>query len=173
MRIPIMVFGVIALTCLQSANSLACDCVTGSPEQSFKRADTVFVGTVASVYIDGTTAHYALEVKKSLKGPRSETIVVLNGLSNCSFTFFRDHTYLVYAETHDDAASVGSCSGTQDITAEQVAHPISFGFRADSVSEMRSHYWYIGWITVSCVLLSLSVGLFVTAVRKYLVGMDR
>lgn len=107
------VFSILVLMLITGARALAWDCVSSSPEESFRRADVVFEGEVVRVdrNKDDTSTTYTFSVSKILKGPRVKEVTIFGTGSSCSATFVRNVAYRVYASEYKGKLMSGACSG--------------------------------------------------------------
>ncbi|MFL6210163.1 MAG: hypothetical protein ACJ74W_15010 [Pyrinomonadaceae bacterium] len=127
MRTVLIIGSLIAFS-LCSSECFACDCLTPSAEESFRKADAVFIGEVirSDESFSGNTNDpfyrriiYTFRVSKSLKGIDAPEILITSLDSDCDFSFGLHTTYLVYAYSfggqyaHSLAGQLGSssCSG--------------------------------------------------------------
>ena len=88
-------------------SALACSCVELTPAEAFERADSVFLGEVASFEvrrgifgqsgIDPATVNF--KVSEVWKGPQQPTLTVgtVRSEASCGFEFVEGFKYLVYA----------------------------------------------------------------------------
>jgi hypothetical protein len=120
------VFLFFALFSLISTLGISCSCaepLPGTSEenqvlQELKDADTVFLGTVLSIWPTPTLEkRVTLLVHKSWRGKGSEKVVVRTGLGggDCGFRFKRGEKYLVYAYVHEGRLSTHICSRTTNV----------------------------------------------------------
>lgn len=82
----------------------ACSCVAGiTPEETYARADTVFIGTVQSVeerHLWGRgSREIVFDVQTIWKGESISTLKIITGTGggDCGFDFIEGETYFVYA----------------------------------------------------------------------------
>lgn len=105
--------GTLSLLLYTSSVCFACDCVTLSQAESFRRADLVFEGEVILIKQTGIETAYTLRVRKLLKGQAQKEIVLHGGRTNCDYEFFPDRTYLVYARYYEEKLITSACSGNK------------------------------------------------------------
>jgi len=152
------------LIAMASVSALACDCLTISASESYKIADTVFVGKVISVERSDSSTNTTFEVRHSLKGSPVNTVVV-SGLTDCDAQFYLGWTYVVYAEQIEGRMLASSCLSTKPIDVPDELRVKRKSVRCRYHERYRS-YESIAVVTGACVMLSLSVGLLVGAIRK-------
>jgi hypothetical protein len=143
-----------------------CDCTTMNQEESFRRAETVFMGKVVRIEPTGLRQKVTLEVKRVLKGESTNYVSLYQGRpSSCDYQFVQGGRYLVYANAYDGELSASICSSTT-----------VFNYRGCGSGRLRTrNYMYLGGlspsrfsygemalITAFCVSVSLSVGFFAT-----------
>lgn len=124
----ILSFSALVLLLMLSAGrtALACDCVTGTPQQSFEEADLVFEGELIRSANLGQNAQswqnmtYTLEVSKLFKGPSLKEITIVGGESNCDYNFSPNTVYRVYARNYDGKWITGACFGNQVLRTRQL-----------------------------------------------------
>ncbi len=101
LKVCAIIFSLAALLFLSAEKTLACDCLTHTAEESFKIADTVFIGPVTDVKREGKYTYYVFAARISLKG--DEQIIFIRSMeSDCDAKFYMGETYLVYAQEHGD-----------------------------------------------------------------------
>jgi hypothetical protein len=152
------------LIAMASVSALACDCLTKSASESFKIADIVFIGKAIGVERSDSSTNTTFEVRDSLKGSPVNTVVV-SGLTDCDAQFYLGWTYVVYAEQIEGRMLASSCLSTRPIDAADELNVKRKGVRCRYHERSRS-YGSIAVVTGACVMLSLSVGLLVGAIRK-------
>ena len=162
MRGMFSVGGVILLSLCFSAKGLACDCVTPSAEESFQRADAVFVGEmIYSREFENTTGSfpstfttYTFRVAKSLKGNKAEEVSVTNRGFDCDSRFGLGSFYLVYAKSFEGKLTSGICDGNM---ALGVSPDTLRGSQPGNVSSSTFRYREIIAILGAAVLLCLVI----------------
>jgi len=105
--------GTLSLLLYTSSVCFACDCVTLSQAESFRRADLVFEGEVIRITQTGIETAYTLRVQKVLKGQAQNEVVLHGGRTNCDYKFSPDITYLVYARYYEKKLITSACSGSK------------------------------------------------------------
>jgi len=115
MRILLFVTTFVCLILIVGGEALACDCMTPSAEECFRRADVVFEGEVVRVdrIPDGIATSYTFRVNKALKGPTVQEVTIFGTGSNCDATFDLNVVYRVYAREYEGKLRSGLCSGNQ------------------------------------------------------------
>lgn len=113
MRIALLPLSVLLLILATAITGLACDCLTASPAESFRRADTVFEGEVARIETVDNRTIYTFAVRKSLKGSAVSEAIISGRGTNCDAQFSRGVIYLVYAHRFEDKLTSGQCSGNK------------------------------------------------------------
>jgi hypothetical protein len=112
--------GLVALT---ATPSHACSCVTGSPAQYLRWADTVFTGTLTDIdppsqraVMSSTDPNtYTFEVDRSFQGDHGSPVEVKSAMSgaSCGLEWMRVGVrYLVYATSEDGELWASLCGGT-------------------------------------------------------------
>ena len=107
-----------AMLCLRPGASGACSCVCGTPRQTLRASQAVFVGTVLALRVESDTLRpplardgapavvrvttARLEVESAFKGPRTGVLEVTAFGDNddgdlCGLRFAVGETYLIYA----------------------------------------------------------------------------
>jgi len=133
--------------------ALACDCLTGTPEESFKDADVVFEGELirstklAASEMSWKTIAYTFAVSKSLKGPAEREITIVEGNSNCDYFFFPNTVYRVYARRSDNELISGTCFGNKVLESRKI--------RSFSGIQASSFPWR--WYTKAIVIAGIGL----------------
>jgi hypothetical protein len=83
-----------------------------SEEESFSRAESVFVGEAIRRDQSTSGVTFTFRVKKSLKGKNATEISIVGRNTNCDFSFNVGWDYVVYARTFDNELISGTCFGT-------------------------------------------------------------
>ncbi|MCM3869450.1 MAG: hypothetical protein ND895_01965 [Pyrinomonadaceae bacterium] len=112
MRVILILSGIVLLILGSSTRNLACDCVTLSEEESFSRAESVFIGEAIRRDESTSGVTFTFLVKKSLKGKNATEISIVGRNTNCDFSFNVGWDYVVYARTLDNELISGTCFGT-------------------------------------------------------------
>ncbi len=116
--------------------SNACDCVMIVPVTAYvPKSDYILVVKARDIHKDGDA-----EINQYYPGIKAqvEVVSVIKGgisagkklefapheVSNCSFQFLNDHTYLIFAYKDGDHFSVYNCSWSGDITDKRVRNDI-------------------------------------------------
>ena len=105
--------GTLSLLLYTSSVCFACDCLTLSQAESFRRADLVFEGEVIRITQSGIETAYTFRVQKVLKGQAQTEVVLHGGGTDCDDEFSPDTTYLVYARYYEDKLITSICSGNK------------------------------------------------------------
>ena len=92
--------------------TLACDCLSLSPAESFKRAHVVFEGEIVRT-TKGPYAEYTFTVSKLLKGSPVTEVTIVWGGTDCDMHFDSDVVYRVYATTFEGKLRTNQCSGNK------------------------------------------------------------
>src|SRR6185503_5719044 len=102
----------LVLMLIAGQSALACECLTVSPSESFKRADVVFEGELARK-TEGHYAEYTFNVSKTLKGGSVTEVTIYRTGMNCDAYFDFDTVYRVYAYNFEGKLRSGLCSGNK------------------------------------------------------------
>ena len=135
------------------STAMACDCVTGTPEESFKDADVVFEGELihstklAASEMSWKTIAYTFAVSKSLKGPAEREITIVEGNSNCDYFFSPNTVYRVYARRSDNELISGTCFGNKVLESRKI--------RSFSGIQTSSFPWR--WYTKAIVIAGIAL----------------
>ena len=113
MRIPIASIAVLLVLLTQSSTVWACDCVTGTPAESFRAADVVFHGELIRITPTSTGSAYTFRVREVFKGPPASELTLEQGFMDCDATFAPNILYRVYARRFEGKLSSGVCSGNE------------------------------------------------------------
>src|SRR5262249_26445715 len=102
----------------------ACDCIgRRSPESEFSKASVVFSGTVRSLkQLPDSSSIIEFTVIDSFKGPRTKTIRLIHGGTDCDRWFELNSSYLVYAFGSMDELETSSCNRGQPL--DKATHEI-------------------------------------------------
>ncbi|MCW2785132.1 MAG: hypothetical protein JWP74_1649 [Marmoricola sp.] len=104
------------LLVLSPGTSWACSCVSSTPVQQVKRADTVFTGQVVWTASNGISTRYGVKVAgvfKGRAGVREELLSPLNSASCGLGQLAVDKTYVFFVHgEHPGQMQVDSCGGT-------------------------------------------------------------
>jgi hypothetical protein len=111
-----MLFSLAALMFLSAGTAFACDCLTLTPEESFEKADTVFLGKVVGAENAGPYTYYKFEVQRTIKGDQSHWVIKSRN-TDCDYEFYAGATYLVYAHNYQGSLFAPSCSSTIMVAA--------------------------------------------------------
>lgn len=130
--------------------ALACDCITASPEESFRRADVVFEGELVRAEGSPDTS-YTFRVEKVLKGPRVEEVTIFNGGTNCDETFFADIVYRVYAHEYQGKLGSSICSGNVVLRNK----PVIASYPPLSATVSVWQRWYVQVVSIAAAALVL------------------
>jgi len=103
----------ILLVLTSSSTVWACDCVTGTPAESFRDADVVFHGELIRITPTSSRTVYTFRVKEVFKGSPASELTLEQGFSNCDATFAPNILYRVYARRFEGKLSSGVCSGNE------------------------------------------------------------
>lgn len=130
MRRVVIVGGIILLF---SVKGLACDCATPSAEESFRRADAVFIGEMIDSKQSENTAGsfsptlttYNFRVSKALKGKDAEEVTITSWGTDCDASFGLGSVYLVYAKSSDGKLISSVCSGNMALGLAPTSLPNS------------------------------------------------
>lgn len=152
MRITLFVTTLLVLILMSGRDAVACDCMTPSPEESFRHADLVFEGEVirAPRSSDGGPTTYTFRVDKVLKGPRVKEVTIFHGGTDCDATFFADIVYRVYAHEYKGKLMSGACSGNVLLRKKPV---IASYPPLETVSVWQ--LWYVKVVSIATVALVL------------------
>lgn len=101
-----------------SVTLLACDCIRQSESDSYKTADTVFIGTV--IHNDASGESTVFEVNQWLKGkgPWGERLVISGG-TDCDASFAEGFVFVVYAKEIEGRLIAPSCLSTTHLNYRQ------------------------------------------------------
>jgi hypothetical protein len=133
----------------------------GPDEESFRRADVVFVGKLLASDEKNKTA---FEVQQVIKGAASGTLKV-DTSQICEYDIFlgeQGNTYVVYAQKHQGMLSLKACGGTRQIEDSKVPVVATCNYVDERRPSLRENMI----VTAICVSLSLSLGYLVNIVRK-------
>jgi len=172
---------------IQVKMGLGCFCIT--PEDSFKQADVIFEGIahVDTTYSKESNCYFGLEgwvefeVDTIIKGglfrshlERCKKIVILQGSTNCYFSFLHDSAYVVYAkvvEEEEDPDSffpfltTAQCTGTNKIPLKEITSRISaFAPTKETRKNQLIPYQRIGLL--GSVLLNVGLLLLLLQIRR-------
>ena len=141
------------ITLTAAGTALACDCLTISPSESFRRADLVFEGLVTRVDQSAEGTAYTFHVENLRKGQQVNQVTILGGKSSCDAEFHPGLIYRVYARHGERGFFSSSCFGNQTIGA------IQYNRQVYSVSS--TPFWQRQSVRV---LSALGVALLATAI---------
>lgn len=110
-----LIVSVAALLVLLTLSSTvwACDCVTGTPEESFRAADVVFHGEVIRSNTSTSERTYTFSVKEVFKGSPASELTLEQGFTDCDATFAPNILYRVYARRSEGKLFSGTCFGNE------------------------------------------------------------
>jgi len=154
MRVNLFPGFLLLLMLFAARTCLACDCVTLTPEESFRRADTVFEGQVVRSAQVGQDTAYTFAVNKSLKGSDMSEVIIFEGVTNCNSQFSPDVLYRVYAHRFQERLTSGVCSGNQVLETKE-ARPLQIGWQ--NISPWQCWYVKIALIVSLALLLCLLI----------------
>jgi len=115
-----VLFSVVLLASLMIAEdvALACSCLELSPEQAFKRADTVFRGTVIKIRQEEERKRVTLKVENRWKGILKDKVQIETNAhdSLCGYPFRTNGEYLIYANRSERVKGLrtGICHGNRE-----------------------------------------------------------
>lgn len=108
------------LVLMLSSTAWACDCVTGSPAESFRNADVVFHGELIRITPTSSGTAYTFRVKEVFKGSPASELTLEQGSTDCDATFAPNILYRVYARRSEGKLFSGSCFGNELIRATRM-----------------------------------------------------
>lgn len=156
MRVTFILIAVIIVVLGNAARGVACDCITLSEEESFNRAESVFVGEAIQRDESASEVTTVFRVKKSLKGKNPPELSITGTRSNCDSNFTVGWEYVVYARRFDNKFISSVCSGTETL-----------GLSAESLQASKTpppspsfKNWQILTIGALSVLMFSLAGLF-------------
>lgn len=149
---------------LFSAKGLACDCFTPTAEESFRRADAVFIGEmIGSTETANTTGSFpskfttsTFRVSKSLKGKDAKEVSITSWNTDCDSSFGLGTVYLVYAHSSDGKLISSICDGNLALGLAPTSFPAS---PPASASPPSFRYRDLVAISAVAVLLCLVIWL--------------
>ena len=143
--------GVILVLCIifLAESALACTCVVNSLSKRFRKAEAVFVGSLAD-YEDGLTSNIQnfkegipiLKIKKAWKGVKREYVAVdfdfdgaTGGGAGCTwfYQFKKDKDYLIFAYGKGLRVTV-ECSDSRELKAK-------YDWTTEELGKLDS-FWY-------------------------------
>lgn len=104
---------------ITSDTTLACDCITAPPSESFKRADLVFKGEVVRKTEIPIRGAFIFRVGKVLKGSPVSEITIAGTGYNCDAWFTTDVVYRVYAHHFQGKLISNQCSGNKILKGKE------------------------------------------------------
>lgn len=110
----------VVLVLIAGSTVLACDCVTLSPSESFRRADVVFEGHVIQIVPSSSGTNYTFQVSKPLKGSPASELTLQQGAVDCDATFSQYTIYRVHARYFEGKLFSGTCDGNETLGFIQV-----------------------------------------------------
>jgi hypothetical protein len=113
MRTLLFSLAILTLTLTAARTTVSFDCITRSPEESFKAADVVFDGEVIRITRVDQNPQYTFRVDYRLKGLTGREVTILGGQTNCDATFGPNTIYRVYAKYYNGKLTSGVCSGNK------------------------------------------------------------
>ena len=137
----------------------ACDCNTLSPSESFKAADLVFVGSVASSDQSAGYVNSKFRIEQVLKGSNREEVVIAGQMTDCDFAFQTGYAYIVYARQSESRLFASTCMSTRAIYAPP-ARPAFIHY----TSRPRIGYRVI--VAGVVILFAVAVGYFAGRFRR-------
>src|SRR5512138_215003 len=103
-------------------SSYGCECQTLTTEDSFRSADSIFMGRVISIEPSGLCNKVTFDVSRSLKGNVENTISLYQAPLHRDVQFELDGRYLVFANTVEGRPSASSCSATRLLNSTRSPH---------------------------------------------------
>lgn len=104
------------------AQIYACSCVANVlPCQRFSYSDAIFTGKAISIKSEGVKEFTTFEIKETISGAKSKTIIVQNREgSSCDISFTQDESYLIFANGNvKKGFSSYMCSGNTMLSEAQ------------------------------------------------------
>jgi hypothetical protein len=144
----LIAFIAVLLVLTLGGTALACDCVTGSPDQNFQYADVVFEGQVSRITTTTSETAYTFRVSKLLKGAPASELTVSGGFTDCDMHFWENTIYRVYAHRFEGKLISGQCAGNKILGCIQV----------------KRYSTETSWSQVFRFLPSVAVGLLATII---------
>jgi len=95
------------------STALACDCVTGSPAESFESAEVVFEGVMIHKDESSTGTTYRFRVSQVFKGSPASELTLVQESTDCDATFWPYTVYRVYARSAEAKLFSGTCFGNE------------------------------------------------------------
>jgi hypothetical protein len=160
MKPTAILLGSLAMIFLRVGSCSACLCLPPSQAESFKAADSVFIGTVLGEKMVGASHLSAFQIEQPFKGNDAGVVVVESEGFDLDSPFAQGATYLVYAKRFGDHLIVGPCSRTIALEVGNCQQPVFESEpKQEATPNQSGDYWKILSFTGLTVFLSISIGL--------------